>query len=72
MGARFIFRTEGRNRIMRTWFRKKGFPDESPREERRRPHPVRFVLMVIGLLTVLYFAIVYGLMPVLALLTRGN
>ena len=45
---------------------------EPRREPRRRIPLVALVLMVIGLLTVLYFAITYVLMPVLAGLTpRG-
>ena len=39
---------------------------------RERPHPIPFVakiLMIIGLITVLYFLITYVLMPVLAMLT---
>ena len=35
-------------------------------------HPVCIVLMVIGLLTVLYFAVVYIIIPLLALMTKGN
>ena len=37
--------------------------------ERRRIPLIYAVLMLIGLLTVLYFLIVYGLIPVLAMLT---
>ncbi len=45
---------------------------EPHREPRRRIPLVAMILMVIGLLTVLYFAITYLLMPVLASLTpRG-
>ena len=37
--------------------------------ERRRIPLIFIVLMLIGLMTVLYFLIVYGLIPVLAMLT---
>ena len=45
------------------------------RREREHRHPrprmplFAVILMIIGLMTVLYFAIFYGLMPVLAMLT---
>ncbi len=45
---------------------------EPHREPRRRIPLIALILMVIGLLTVLYFAITYVLMPMLAGLTpRG-
>ena len=45
---------------------------EPQREPRRRIPLIALILMVIGLLTVLYFAITYVLMPILAGLTpRG-
>ena len=39
------------------------------RKERPRMPLGAVILMIIGLMTVLYFAVVYGLMPVLAMLT---
>lgn len=48
-------------------------PHHDPhREPRRRISPAGLILMGIGLLTVLYFAVTYVLMPILAGLTpRG-
>ena len=52
---RFIRRRHGHN------------PDSGA--ERRRLPLICVILMMIGLLTVLYFLVVYGLIPVLAMLT---
>ena len=38
-------------------------------EKRRRIPLVALILMIIGLLTVIYFLITYALMPLLALMT---
>lgn len=48
-------------------------PHHDPHREQRRRIPLAgLILMVIGLLTVLYFAVTYVLMPILAGLTpRG-
>ena len=53
-------------------FRRREPHHEPHREPRRRIPLIALILMVIGLLTVLYFAITYVLMPILASLTpRG-
>ena len=53
---------------MRRPFEKKHCPEERPR--RRGPaHLLGKILMFIGLLTVLYFLIVYAIIPLLALMT---
>ena len=53
-------------------FRRREPHHDPHREPHRRIPLVALVLMVIGLLTVLYFAVTYVLMPVLAGLTpRG-
>lgn len=40
-----------------------------PGPERRRIPLICVIMMLIGILTVLYFLVVYGLIPVLAMLT---
>lgn len=53
---------------MRFIRRKHGYcPDHGT--ERRRLPLICVILMMIGLLTILYFLVVYGLIPVLAMLT---
>ena len=54
---------------MGRWFRHKEHPGDEYRRERRRIPPAAVILMMIGFLTVLYFLVVYALMPVLAMLT---
>ena len=54
---------------MRFQFRKAREREHHFRRERPRMPLAAVILMIIGLLTVLYFAVVYGLMPVLAMLT---
>lgn len=47
-------------------------PHESPERERR--HRMSFIslfFMMVGILTVLYFLIVYGLIPLLAMMTAA-
>ena len=53
---------------MRRWFRKKP-PDAVHETGRLRFRIIPLILMMIGLLTVLYFLIVYAIIPLLALLT---
>lgn len=50
-------------------FRKRWDHEPHGRRERPRLPLSAVILMIIGLMTVLYFAVVYGLMPVLAMLT---
>lgn len=50
-------------------FRRKREREPYGRRARPRMPLTAVILMIIGLLTVLYFAVVYGLMPVLAMLT---
>ena len=47
----------------------KNNPGERWNEKRRRIPLFAMILMIIGLLTVLYFLITYALMPLLALMT---
>lgn len=47
----------------------KNKPSERCREKRRRIPLIAMILMIIGLLTVIYFLITYALMPLLALMT---
>ena len=54
-------------------FRHKRNTDYSETDSRHRHHRIPLIsriLMLIGLLTVLYFLITYGLIPVLAMLTK--
>lgn len=44
-------------------------PEERCHEKRRRIPLVAMILMIIGLLTVIYFLITYALMPLLAMMT---
>lgn len=50
---------------MRHFFRRQ----RPPREGHRRFSPAVIFFMSIGILTVLYFLITYGLMPLLAMMT---
>ena len=53
-------------------FMKRRPPHESPERERR--HRMSFIslfFMMVGILTVLYFLIVYGLIPLLAMMTAA-
>ena len=54
---------------MRWRFRRKGCPGHEPRPGRRRIPLFCVVLMALGLMTMLYFLIVYALIPVLALMS---
>lgn len=46
------------------------FRRREPHRERRRVFsPIAIIFMTIGVLTVLYFLITYGLMPILAMMT---
>lgn len=54
---------------MRWRFRRKRLPEHEPRPGRRRMPLFCVVLMIVGLLTMLYFLIVYALIPVLALMS---
>ena len=47
----------------------KNIPGERCHEKRRRIPLVAMILMIIGLLTVIYFLITYALMPLLAMMT---
>ncbi len=47
----------------------KNKPGERCREKRRRIPLIAMILMIIGLLTVIYFLITYALMPLLAMMT---
>ena len=47
----------------------KNKPGERCRGKRRRIPLIAMILMIIGLLTVIYFLITYALMPLLALMT---
>ena len=47
----------------------KNKPGEHCLEKRRRIPLIAMILMIIGLLTVIYFLITYALMPLLALMT---
>ncbi len=51
------------------FIRRKHGHNPEPGTERRRIPMICVILMMIGLLTVLYFLVVYGLIPVLAMLT---
>ncbi len=56
-------------RVIRMIFHRR--KEHGPHSEKRRPRmPMgALILMIIGFMTVLYFAVVYGLMPLLAFMT---
>ena len=58
-----------RKELEKMRFRRAREHEHSFRKERPRMPLGAVILMIIGLMTVLYFAVVYGLMPVLAMLT---